>query len=140
MKESQYIAQIMVIGENRRFPAALIVPAFKVVVQHFRQTGVHLNSNNEIVAHPEVNALIEAEIQRLNQYFGRYSQIKKFVLLEEEWSIAGGELTPTLKLKRRQVLKKYATEIESLYTGEEQTESVESAKGLSTRAFAQRVK
>ena len=107
----------MVVGENRKFPAALIVPAFNVVVQHFQQTGVHLNSNSEIVAHPEVNALIEAEIRRLNQNFGRYSQIKKFVLLEEEWSIAGGELTPTLKLKRRQLLKKYAREIESLYTG-----------------------
>jgi long-chain acyl-CoA synthetase len=130
LKESRYIAQIMVVGENRKFPAALIVPAFNVVVHHFEQKGVHFSSNGEIVAHPEVNALIEAEIRRLNQHFGRYSQIKKFVLLEEEWSIAGGELTPTLKLKRRQLLKKYAREIESLYTGEGQTESAEGAKRL----------
>jgi long-chain acyl-CoA synthetase len=111
MKESPYIAQIMVVGENRKFPAALIVPTFKAVVNHFKQTGIRWNSNREVVAHPEVNGLIETEIQRLNQHFGRYSQIKKFVLLKEEWSIAGGELTPTLKLKRRQLLKKYATEI-----------------------------
>jgi long-chain acyl-CoA synthetase len=130
MKESPYIAQIMVVGENRKFPAALIVPAFKVVVNHFKQTGIRWNSNSEVVAHPEVNGLIEAEIQRLNQHFGRYSQIKKFILLKEEWSIAGGELTPTLKLKRRQLLKKYATEIESLYTGEDQIESAEGAKRL----------
>ena len=128
MKESRYIAQIMVTGENRKFPVALIVPAFKVVVHHFEQTGVHFNSNGEIVIHPEVNALIEAEIRRLNQHFGRYSQIKKFVLFAEEWSIAGGELTPTLKLKRRQLLKKYAKEVESLYSGEGETESVEGEK------------
>jgi len=121
MKESRYIAQVMVLGENRKFPAALIVPAFKAVVHHFKQTGVHFNSNSEIVSRPEVNALIEAEIRLLNQHFGRYSQIKKFVLLEEEWSIAGGELTPTLKLKRTELLKKYAREVESLYTGEGKT-------------------
>jgi len=121
LKESGYIAQIMVVGENRKLPAALIVPAFNVVVHHFERKGVHFNSHGEIVAHPEVNALIEAEIRRLNQHFGRYSQIKKFVLLEEEWSIAGGELTPTLKLKRRQLLQKYAKEVELLYTGEGET-------------------
>jgi long-chain acyl-CoA synthetase len=80
-----------------------------------------LHSNREIVANRAVNALIESEIRRLNQHFGHYSQIKKFVLLEEEWSLDGGELTPTLKLKRRELLKKYAREIESLYTGDEQS-------------------
>ena len=128
LKESGYIAQIMVVGENRKFPAALIVPAFNVVVHHFEQKGVHFNSNGEIVAHPEVNALIEAEIWQLNQNFGHYSQIKKFALLEEEWSIAGGELTPTLKLKRRQLLKKYAKEVGSLYTADGETESAGGAR------------
>jgi long-chain acyl-CoA synthetase len=66
-----------------------------------------------------VNALIESEIQRLNEHFGHYAQIKKFVLLPEEWTLAGGELTPTLKLKRRQLVQKYTREIESLYAGEE---------------------
>jgi long-chain acyl-CoA synthetase len=120
MKESKFIAQIMVVGENRKFPASLIVPAFQTVADHFDQRGVQLHSNREIVTNPEVHALIESEIRRLNEHFGHYAQIKKFVLLEEEWSLAGGELTPTLKLKRRQLLKKYAKEIESLYADEEQ--------------------
>jgi long-chain acyl-CoA synthetase len=119
MKESKFIAEIMIVGENRKFPAALIVPAFHTVADHFDQRGVKLSSNREIVANREVNALIASEIRQLNGHFGHYSQIKKFVLLSEEWSLAGGELTPTLKLKRRQLLKKYANEIESLYTGEE---------------------
>jgi long-chain acyl-CoA synthetase len=121
MKESKFIAQIMVVGENRKFPAALIVPAFQAVVDHFRQRGMALHSNREIVANRAVNALIESEIRRLNQHFGHYALIKKFVLLEEEWSLDGGELTPTLKLKRRELLKKYAREIGSLYTGDEQS-------------------
>ncbi len=121
MKESKFIAQIMIVGENRKFPAALIVPAFETVADHFHRRGVHLRSSREIVENSEVNALIEFEIRRLNEHFGHYSQIKKFVLLAEEWSLAGGELTPTLKLKRRQLLSKYAKEIGSLYAHEEQT-------------------
>jgi long-chain acyl-CoA synthetase len=121
MKESKFIAQIMVIGENRKFPAAMIVPAFQTVADHFAQRGVLLRTNQEIVANREVNALIESEIRGLNEQFGHYSQIKKFVLLADEWSPEGGELTPTMKLKRRELLKKYADEIESLYAGEEQT-------------------
>src|SRR6202011_5586593 len=121
MKESKFIAQIMVVGENRKFPAALIVPAFSTVADHLAQRGVRLHSNSEIVANREVNALIDSEIRRLNEHFGHYSQVKKFVLLAEEWSLAGGELTPTLKLKRRKLLQKYAKEIESLYTQDEQT-------------------
>jgi long-chain acyl-CoA synthetase len=121
MKESKFIAQIMVVGENRKFPAALIVPAFQTVAAHFHQRGVKLRSNREIVADHEVEALFESEIRRLNEHFGHYAQIKKFVLLPDEWSLAGGELTPTLKLKRRELIRKYASEIESLYANEGQT-------------------
>jgi long-chain acyl-CoA synthetase len=119
MRESKFIAQIMVIGENRKFPAALIVPAFQTVADYFNQRAVELCSNREMIADRQVNALIESEIQRLNEHFGHYAQIKKFVLLPEEWSLAGGELTPTLKLKRRQLVQKYTAEIESLYADEE---------------------
>ena len=121
MKESQFIAQVMIFGENRKFPAALIVPAFQMVADHFAQRGMLLQTNQEIVANREVNALIESEIRGSNEHFGHYSQVKKFVLLAQEWSPEGGELTPTMKLKRRELLKKYADEIESLYAGEEQT-------------------
>src|ERR1700730_13171799 len=120
MKESRFIAQIMVVGENRKFPAALIVPTFQTVADHFGQRGVQLLSNREIVNHREVHALLESEIHRLNEYFGHYAQIKKFVLLSKEWSLAEGELTPTLKLKRRSLLKKYAREVEAFYDSTEQ--------------------
>jgi len=118
MKESPFISQLMVVGENRKFPAALVIPAFKTVTEHFKSMGVHLGSNAELTASAGAKALIESEIQRLNRRLGHFAQIKKFVLLPQDWSIAGGELTPTLKLKRKQLLKKYENEIESLYSPE----------------------
>ena len=115
LKESRFISQSMVVGENRKFPAALIVPAFEPIKDYFREKGIQFYSNREIVASPEANKLIASEINRLNEHLGQYARIKNFVLLADEWSLCGGELTPTLKLKRRQLLTKYATEIESLY-------------------------
>ena len=90
MKESRFIAQIMVVGENRKFPAALIVPAFQTVVDYFNEKDVDWIQIGRSLPITEVNALIESEIRRLNEHFGRYSQIKRFVLLAEEWSIGGG--------------------------------------------------
>ena len=113
MLESKFIGQIMVVGENQKFPAALIVPAFAEVATHF--THRRFPSNAEMIADPEVFALIESEIRRLNIHFGQYLQIKKFVLLSAEWSVASSELTPTLKQKRKRILEKYAHEIESIY-------------------------
>ena len=119
MKQSPYISQIMVVGENRKFPAAIIVPAFKAIRDHFQRMGVELHSNAELIASTDVNAFIESEIHRLNRQLGHFAQIKKFVLLGHDWSVGGGELTPTLKLKRKELLKKYANQIDSLYSAEE---------------------
>src|SRR5262249_10643980 len=94
MKESPYISQAMVVGENRKFPAALIVPAYKKVIEHFDGMYVHVGSNAEIVASPEVNALIKSEIQHLNRRLGHFAQIKRFVLLPHELSIPTAHLPP----------------------------------------------
>jgi long-chain acyl-CoA synthetase len=129
LKESPFIGQTMVVGENRKFPAALVVPAFEAVTNYFRRRGVQFRSNRELVTNPEVNELIASEIRKLNEHFGHYARIKKIILLAEEWSLAGGELTPTLKLKRQQILTRHANEIESLYTGTEQsTDAAEASK------------
>jgi long-chain acyl-CoA synthetase len=119
LKESRYIAQCMVVGENHKFPAALIVPAFDTVDAWLKSKGIHIDDKIEIMTHPQVLELIQTEVDRCNQNFGRYTQIKKFALLPNEWTIAAGELTPTLKLKRKQILKKYAEEIAAIYEREE---------------------
>jgi long-chain acyl-CoA synthetase len=119
LKESKFVSQCMVIGENRKFPSALIVPAFEALKSWMESEGLPEMPAAELVKDPRVNVLYAGEIERCNQHFGRYSQIKKFALLPEEWTIAGGELTPTLKIKRKNTLHKYAAEVEALYSGEE---------------------
>jgi long-chain acyl-CoA synthetase len=119
LKESRFIAQCMVVGENHKFPAALIVPQFEAVQSWLGAEGESSVDRVGMSKHPKVIELIHGEVERCNEHFGRYSQIKKFALLEEEWTIASGELTPTLKLKRKQILKKHAGEMAALYEKEE---------------------
>ncbi len=119
LKESKFVSQCMVIGENRKFPSALIVPQFEALKSWMRSQSLTEMPLTELVKDQRVTALYAGEIERCNQHFGRYSQIKKFALLPEEWTIAGGELTPTLKIKRKNTLQKYAAEVEALYSDQE---------------------
>ncbi|MGA7127611.1 MAG: long-chain fatty acid--CoA ligase [Chthoniobacterales bacterium] len=119
LKESRFIAQCIVVGENHKFPAALIVPQFDAVRSWLTTQNEEIEDRTEMSKHPKVIELIQSEIDHCNSRFGRYSQIKKFALVAEEWTIASGELTPTLKLKRKQILKKHAKEIAALYEKEE---------------------
>src|ERR1700749_1917967 len=119
LKASRFIAQCMVVGENHKFPAALIVPQFEAVRSWLTAEGESIEDVREMCKHPKVIKLIQSEVDQSNSLFGRYSQVKKFALVEAEWTIASGELTPTLKLKRKQILKKHAREIAALYEKEE---------------------
>ena len=114
-KESTLIEQIMVIGENRKHPAALIVPAFPALIQKLQSENITETNPAQLVKNERVNALIQAEVDRMNLSFGSYEGIKKFVLLPQEWSVIGGEMTPKLSLKRRVILEKYAQQIEGIY-------------------------
>jgi long-chain acyl-CoA synthetase len=119
LKQSRFIGQCMVVGENHKFPAALIVPEFDALQAWLATQGEAIADRAEVLKHPRVTELLQSEIDHCNHGFGRYSQVKKFVLLAEEWTIASGELTPTLKLKRKQILKKHASEIAALYEKDE---------------------
>ncbi|MBV8969615.1 MAG: long-chain fatty acid--CoA ligase, partial [Verrucomicrobia bacterium] len=119
LQESRFIAQCMVIGENRKFPAALLVLNSVAVQTHFESRGIALPEATPLSSVPAVRELIEGEVAEANQHFGHYSQIKRFALLTDEWTVAGGELTPTLKLKRRTILERHADVIDSLYAGAE---------------------
>lgn len=119
MKESPFISQIIVAGEYHKFPVALIVPAFDTVSKVLATKGIKVRTRAELAAHPETRALIQADVDRLNQQLARYLQVKKFALLENEWTPSAGELTPTLKLKRKQIHANYAKELDALYVDEE---------------------
>jgi long-chain acyl-CoA synthetase len=119
-KESRYIAQVMVVGENHKFPAALIVPNFAALADSLGIQDGAPAERGQILHRPEVKPLFDAEVARLNTNFGRYLQVKKYALLPVEWSVANGELTPTMKLRRKRIAERYAEVIAGLYAGEEQ--------------------
>ncbi len=124
LKESEFVSQAMVVGENHKFPTALIVPSLERVNEYFRSRGISFASVEELVANSEVRALFAAEVNRLNGDLGRFAQVKKFALLPQEWTIDSGELTPTLKLKRKVLLDKFSQQIAQLYAGEERAAEV----------------
>ncbi len=119
-KESLFIEQVMVLGENERFPSALIVPAFPALKDWCAKMNIPFFSNVEIIKNKQVIDKIQSEIDRYNQNFGHWEQVKKFELLPTEWSIEGGELTPKLSFKRKVILEKNKALIEKIYRNAEQ--------------------
>jgi len=115
--ESSLIEQVMVIGESRKFPAALIVPNYANLLEWSKNSSPSLAKlpKIEFLKHPEVRQQIESELNRINQNFGNWEQIKKFAIIPNEMTIETGELTPTLKMKRKVILQKYEKEVEAIY-------------------------
>lgn len=114
-KESPFIEQIMVIGENEKFPGALITPAWDYLKGWCTKNGITFESNTELIQKPEVLAVYQKEIDFYNTEFGSWETIKKFEIIPGDWSIEGGEMTPTLKLKRKPILAKYNTFVNKIY-------------------------
>lgn len=116
MRESPYIEQMMVIGNGRKFVSALIVPNFPQVLKWLQDRQVKPAATHaELVHQPEVLELIQKQIDKYNPEFGHVEQVKKFVLLPAEWTIDGGELTPSLKIKRKAIELKYQEQINAVY-------------------------
>ena len=114
-KESRFIEQIMVVGENERHPAAIVVPAFEFMHAWAGRKGISCKDNTELINHPQVIARIQQEIDEMNKSFGSWEQVKKFELCNEEWAVDTGELTPTLKLRRKVIMSRYAALYQKIY-------------------------
>jgi long-chain acyl-CoA synthetase len=114
-KESPFIEQIMVIGENEKFPGALITPAWDYLKDWCTKNGIAFSSNEDLIQKPEVIAAYQKEVDFYNNEFGSWETIKKFELIPNDWSIDGGEMTPTLKLKRKPIMTKYTTYVDKIY-------------------------
>lgn len=120
VKESPYIEQMAVIGANMKFVSALIVPSYMQVRKYLRDNQPNVSvpdSNAELVKMPEVQALIQKQIDKYNEFFSHPEQVKKFTLLPEEWTIDSGELTPSLKVKRKAINARYEQQINGMYAG-----------------------
>ena len=116
MKQSNFIEQIMVIGDGEKMPAAFIQPNFDFVKEWAKRHQLSIGeSNHEICNNKEIKNRIQNEIEMINEKFGNWERIKRFELTPFVWSIAGGELTPTLKLKRKMVMEKYIDLYHKIY-------------------------
>lgn len=115
IKGSRFVNQVVLIGSERKFPAALIVPNWEQLDSYCKLKGIEVKSRQELCEHPRIIDLFQRQIERLTPNLARYEKIKKVALLENEFTIEGGELTPTLKVKRRVIDQKYRDVIEKLY-------------------------
>ncbi|MBI2284435.1 MAG: long-chain fatty acid--CoA ligase [Bacteroidetes bacterium] len=114
-KESPFIEQIMVVGSERKFVGALIVPSFGVLREWMKEKGMVFTTNEEVIRQPQVQELFKGLVESFNEYFNHVEQIKKFELLPREWTIETGEMTPKMSLKRKVVMEKFKDVIERIY-------------------------
>lgn len=116
LKESNFIEQVMVIGENQKMPAALIQPNFEFLLQWIEHKNLKIDKTPEsIVSSAEVQKRIQNEVDDCNNRFGKWEQVKRFELTSDEWSIDSGHLTPTMKMKRSVILKIYSSLVQKIY-------------------------
>jgi long-chain acyl-CoA synthetase len=115
LKGSRFVEQVSVIGDRRKYLSALIVPNFEELTKWADKVGVTYGSREELVKDDKVQHLYEKVIDKYMRPFARAEQIRKFCLLPDEWTQQTGELTPTLKCKRRVIEEKYCEEIECMY-------------------------
>jgi len=116
LKESIYIEQVMVVGSEKKFVGALIVPSFPNLKDWCRQHTIKAATDEEIINHPAVIAMFKELVESFNKFFNHVEQIKKFELLPHEWSIDTGEMTPKMSIKRKVVMEKYRDAIERIYS------------------------
>jgi long-chain acyl-CoA synthetase len=115
IKASRFVSQVVLIGNERKFPAALIVPNFEQLENYAKLKNLDLKAPSDFCRSARILDLFEREVEKLTRNLSQYERVKRIALLENELTIEGGELTPTLKVKRRVVDEKYKDAIEKIY-------------------------
>jgi long-chain acyl-CoA synthetase len=115
LKESTFIEQVMLVGSEKKFVGALIVPAFSQLREWCRKNNVPDLPNEQLVRNPKVLEHYKELVESFNKYFNHVEQVKKFELLPDEWTVDTGEMTPKLSLKRKVVMEKYRGAVERIY-------------------------
>ena len=119
ISQSRFVDQVLLLGDKRQYVSALIVPDFDVIREEFKKSGVtNSHTNEEIAVHDEVRRIIERDIEQYQREVSSYERVRRFALLPEPFSIENGLMTPTLKIKRKEVENRYADLIQSLYPDE----------------------
>ena len=113
--ESPFINSIMVVGENQKFAAALIVPNFEHLKTWCEENHIPFTTNAEVIQVKAVNDRFRKEVESYNKFFGDYEKIKRFELLDREWTIEAGEMTPSLKIRRKAIAEHYQELIDGMF-------------------------
>ena len=125
----KYIDQIAVIADQRKFVSALIIPDYALLEEYARRHGIAFTSREELCADPKINEMMAERIETLQQQLASYEKIKRFTLLPEHFTMERGELTNTLKIRRKVLAKNYAREIEKMYEEDVKTEELSRVNG-----------
>lgn len=115
LKQSRFIEQVMVVGEGEKMPAAIIQPNFEFVREWANRHQIAIGDNTDLINNSKVIERLQEEVDVCNAKFGKWEQIKKFELTPEEWSIDGGHLTPTMKMKRKIIKEIYKDLYQKIY-------------------------
>jgi long-chain acyl-CoA synthetase len=115
IKQSRFVSQVVLVGAGRKFPAALIVPDWEALRSYAQHKGLALKTEADFCRHPRVLDLLQRQVDSLTADLSRFERVKRVALIERELTVEGGELTPTLKVKRRVVDEKYKHVIDRLY-------------------------
>ena len=115
IKRSRFVSQVVLVGDRRKFPAALVVPNWAELRAYAEFKGIAARTNEEMCRDPRINDLLRRQVETQCAELSRYERVKRVALLPCELTVAGGELTPTLKVKRRVVDEKYRDVIERIY-------------------------
>lgn len=121
LKESFYIQQLMVVGENQKYAAAIILPNFQELAQWCRKKKIQFQSNAELIQMPQVMKHFQDEIKKFNSMLSQSDQVQKIILIADEWSPLTGELSSSLKLKRKYIIQKYKDLVDAVYQQKHQT-------------------
>ena len=121
LKLSPYVGVPAILGDRRKFPAVMISPNFAALEEWAGTNNVEFRSRADLVANPKVQNLYEDVVERINQNLARFEKLKRVILVEDEFTIGNGALTPTLKLRRKVIEERYKKQIDELYTQAEAT-------------------
>ncbi|MEP7271287.1 MAG: long-chain fatty acid--CoA ligase [Acidobacteriota bacterium] len=119
IKQSRFVNQIVVIGDERKFPAALIVPNMEALASYAKLKGINHSSSEELLKDPRIIDLFERQVAKYTENLSQFEKIKRVALIPNELTVESGELTPTLKVRRRVVVEKHKDVIEELYRSKE---------------------
>ncbi len=128
LKESDFIEQAIIVGESEKYAGALLAPNFEFLHMWAHDHKIHFRDNEELIKDEKVLAVFRKEVMRYNKLIGKHEEVKRFKIVHEDWTAATGELSPTLKLRRRVIYKKYADALREMYAYAENEENKGSIK------------